>query len=78
MPATPQQITQDALTLPEPARAELAQTLLQSLDTDEAEEGVEEAWEAEVARRFARLQAGAASGRPAADVFRELRARHRQ
>jgi len=75
MAATIEQLTQDALTLSELDRAHLAQTLLRSLEPI-AEEGVEEAWDAEVARRLERVQQGAAEGRPADEVFRDIRARH--
>ena len=76
MPATIEQITHEALTLPESDRAHLAQTLLQSLEP--AEEGVEQAWASEVGRRLERVRAGAAQGRPADEVFRDIRARHQQ
>lgn len=76
MPATIKQITHEALTLPESDRAHLAQTLLQSLEP--AEEGVEQAWASEVGRRLERVRAGTAQGRPADEVFRDIRARHQQ
>lgn len=75
MPATIEQLTQDALRLSELDRAHLAMTLLGSLEPD-AEEGVQEAWDAEVAHRLERLRRGAAQGRPADEVFRDIRARH--
>lgn len=77
MPATIEQITHEALTLPESARAQLAHALLESLDAAPAEPGVEEAWEQEVARRMDRVREGTATGRPAEVVFGELRARYR-
>ena len=75
MPATIQQLTNDALTLSDTERAHLAQTLLRSLEPV-TEEGVEDTWSAEVARRLERVRQGAAQGRPAEEVFREIRARH--
>ena len=75
MPATMEQLTHDALTLSESDRARLAKTLLVSLEP-EAEADVEEAWNAEVARRLERVRRGTAQGRPAEEVFRDLRARH--
>jgi putative addiction module component (TIGR02574 family) len=51
-------LLQEALALPTQARAELAESLLESLD-DETPEGVEGAWVAEVARRLADARAGA-------------------
>jgi len=76
MSATIEQITHDALTLPETERAHLAQTLLQSLEP--AEEGVEQAWAAEVGCRLERVRQGTAQGRPADEVFRDIRARHQR
>ena len=75
MPSTIDQLTKDVLILSEGDRAHLAQTLLRSLDPTE-DEGVEEAWDTEVARRLQRVQQGLAQGRPAEDVFRDLRMRH--
>ena len=72
-----ERLTHDALTLPDTERAHLAQTLLRSLDPG-VEEGVEEAWNEEVARRLERVQQGTAQGRPADEVFRDLRARHQK
>ena len=57
--------------LSSPERAELAQFLLQSLEPEE--EGAVEAWEAEVTRRVADIRAGKAAGRPAEQLFAELR-----
>ncbi len=64
--------TAGALTGPE--RAELAYFLLTSLEPEE--EGVEEAWRAEIARRVADIRSGRAAGRPLDDVLAELRERH--
>lgn len=76
MSATLEHLTSEALTLPETERAHLAQTLLQSLEP--IEEGVEQAWTAEVGRRLDRVLAGEAKGRPADEVFRDIRARHQR
>ena len=70
-----QEIADEATALPVLERAKLAQTLLRSLDPA-PEPGVEEAWDAEVARRLQRLRARSAEGRPAADVFRDIQALH--
>ena len=77
MSVTIEQLTHDALTLPETERAHLAQTLLQSLEPA-AEKGVEEAWEIEVASRMERVRQGTAQGRPAEVAFRDIRARHQK
>jgi putative addiction module component (TIGR02574 family) len=74
---TVEKLTHDALTLPENERAQLVQTLLQSLEPS-IDEDVEAAWDAEVARRIESVHQGTAQGRPAEDVFRDIRARHQQ
>lgn len=76
MSATAAQLAQEALTLSEAERAHLAQTLLRSLEP--AEDGVEQAWAIEVGRRLERVRQGTAQGRPAEEVFRDLRARHQR
>ena len=73
MAATIAQLTHEVLALNESDRALLAQTLLESLEP--AEEGVEEAWATEVGRRLERVRSGNAQGRPAEEVFRDIRAR---
>lgn len=57
-----------------PERADLAYFLLTSLEPEE--EGVEQAWRAEIARRVAEIRSGRAKGRPADEVLAELRERH--
>jgi len=52
-----QKILEEALTLPENERAKLAASLIDSLDA-ESDEGVEEAWRAEVARRVQEIDEG--------------------
>jgi putative addiction module component (TIGR02574 family) len=47
-----------AATLPEDDRAALAALLLDSLEDEANDEGVEEAWAAEVSRRMANYRAG--------------------
>jgi putative addiction module component (TIGR02574 family) len=74
MPATIEQLTSDALTLPEAERARLAHVLLQSLEP--VEEGVEQEWAIEVGRRLERVRQGTALGKAADEVFRGIRARH--
>lgn len=55
-------------------RAELAYFLLTTLEPHE--EGVEESWRDEIARRVAEIRGGRARGRSADEVMAELRARH--
>jgi putative addiction module component (TIGR02574 family) len=74
MAATIETLTQEALVLPEKERAELAHRILLSLE-DTLETGVEEAWEIEIAKRVEQIKRGKANGRPAEDVFRDIRAR---
>jgi putative addiction module component (TIGR02574 family) len=52
-------------------RAELAYFLLTSLEPKE--DGVEEAWRVEIARRVAQIRDGHALGRPIDEVLAELR-----
>lgn len=72
MSATLHQIEEDALKLPEKARAELARVLLLSLG--EPDEATDEAvWAEEAERRYAELEAGVVEAIPNEQVFREAR-----
>ena len=62
------------VTLPSRDRAELAQFLIGSLEP-ESDADAEVAWGAELARRAAEIRAGRVEGKPADQVFAELRAR---
>ncbi len=64
----------EALNLPEPDRAELAQQLVASLD-GAPDPGVEEAWDAEIRRRLAEIDAGTAKLIDRAEFSRRMRAR---
>jgi putative addiction module component (TIGR02574 family) len=55
-------------------RAELAYFLLSSLES--AEEGAAAAWDAEISRRVTEIRSGKANGKPAEQVFAELRERY--
>jgi putative addiction module component (TIGR02574 family) len=55
-------------------RAELAHFLLSSLEPEE--EGAAAAWDAEISRRVAEIRSGKANGKPAEQVFAELRERY--
>ncbi len=57
-----------------PERAELAYFLLSSLEPEE--DGAQEAWRSEIARRVAEIRGGSAVGRPAGDVLAKLRERY--
>jgi putative addiction module component (TIGR02574 family) len=65
-------ITSAALNLPPDQRAQLAQQLLASLDRDPE---IEAAWDEEIRRRVAELEAGTAKTIPAEQVFAEARRR---
>lgn len=67
-------ILKDALELPTEARAALAGSLLDSLDT-EVDEDAEAAWAAEVSRRVRELDSGIVQTIPWAEVRRRLAAR---
>lgn len=72
MPATLDALSQDALVLPPDQRVTLAYRLLASVEPD-AEPGADAGWEAEIARRIARFDAGESQAVPAAEVFARLR-----
>lgn len=72
MPATFDTISQDALVLPPDQRLTLARRLLDSVDL-EPEPGAEAAWQAEIAQRIARYDAGESRGISAGEVFARLR-----
>ena len=55
-----ERLRSEALTLSMPERAELAHDLLESLDAP-ADEGVEDAWDEEIIRRIAQIDAGQAT-----------------
>jgi putative addiction module component (TIGR02574 family) len=52
-------------------RADLAYAFVCSLEPEE--EGVAEAWNAELSRRVAEIRSGQAVGKPAAQLFAEMR-----
>jgi putative addiction module component (TIGR02574 family) len=72
--ATVDQLAQDALTLSDQERAELAHKLLISLD-GVPDEGAEKAWDQEIAKRIQKIRDGTAKGRPADQVFRDIKSR---
>jgi putative addiction module component (TIGR02574 family) len=76
MDSRAQRLLQEALTLPTQARAELAESLLESLD-DEPREGAEAAWAAEVDRRLADARAGTSKSSDFDEVLDRLSARLR-
>jgi len=69
-----QKVLEEALTLPPAERADVAATLLDSLDEQE-DEGVEEAWAQELERRIREVESGAVKMIPWSEARRRLRAR---
>jgi putative addiction module component (TIGR02574 family) len=68
------ELLKKALTLPPKARAELAGSLLESLD-EPADEGVEAAWSEEIKRRLQEIDSGKVEMIPYEEVRRRLLAR---
>ena len=69
-----QKVLEEALTLPPEERADVAATLLDSLDEQE-DERVEEAWAQEIERRIKEAESGAVKMIPWSQARRQLRAR---
>ena len=65
------ELLKDALKLPAEARAALAGSLIDSLDTT-VDDNVEAAWDAEIARRLREIQEGRAALIPWTEVRRRL------
>jgi len=68
-----EKIRSEVFSLSPGERAELAHFLIQSLEL-ESDDDAETAWDAELERRAAGIRAGTATGIPAEEVFRTLRA----
>lgn len=66
------EITRDALQLPLQERYSLAHTLLKG---SESNAEVDAAWEAEIVKRLAAVDAGTAVSRPAEEVFADIERR---
>jgi putative addiction module component (TIGR02574 family) len=71
---TLEKLRAEVLKLSDPDRAELAQQLVASLDGT-PDPGVEEAWDAEILRRLAEIDAGTAKLIDRAEFSRRMRAR---
>ena len=72
-----EQLSAAVLRLPDEARADLATRLLASLEPDvprDSAAAIASAWDAELDRREAELDADPSGGIPAAEVFRVLEA----
>ena len=68
MSTTADKVVADALSLPAPARAFVAEKLIESLDAEPGDE-LSPAWKEEVRRRCRELDDGAVELRSAEDVF---------
>jgi len=71
-------ILDEALSLPESTRAELAGKLFDSLDTREADSGWEKAWAAEIERRIKDIDSGNAKLIPWSQVRRDILSSRRE
>jgi len=76
MPITMENLKAELAGLTEQERAELAHFLLDTLDDTKADADIEAAWDAELARRADEIQRATAVGKPADQVFAELRAKY--
>ena len=68
------ELLKKALALPPEARAALAGSLLESLDDEPADEGVEAAWNDEIKRRIEEIDSGKVQMIPYEEVRRRLAA----
>jgi putative addiction module component (TIGR02574 family) len=73
-PMTPQvsELLEKALALSSEERGMLIDRLVESLDDEPAEEGVEAAWDAEIKRRVEDIRSGRVKTIPGEQVLREL------
>ena len=73
-PMTPQvsELLERALALSSEERGMLIDRLVESLDDEPAEEGVEAAWDAEIKRRVEDVRSGRVKTIPGEQVLREL------
>ena len=69
------ELLKKALALPPEARAALAGSLLESLEEEPADEGVEAAWSEEIKRRIEDIDSGKVQMIPYEEVRRRLAAR---
>jgi putative addiction module component (TIGR02574 family) len=67
------ELLKQALALPDKERADLAASLIDSLDST-VDEGVEAAWQEEIARRLRDVETGKVKGVPWEEVRRKGRA----
>lgn len=69
-----QKVLEEAMSLPADERADLAVTLMESLDGTE-DEGAEEAWALEIERRIREVESGAVKTIPWSEARKQILAR---
>ena len=72
MPVTPEELAQKAMELTTEGRAQLADLLVESLDTAQLG-GIDRAWLAEAKRRRDEVRSGRAATIPASEAIRQVR-----
>jgi putative addiction module component (TIGR02574 family) len=77
MTTSDQLIFSSALSLPPAVRAQLAESLLDSLETNVDRAAIDAAWKEEIVRRVEALDRGETETVPAEEVISELRSRVR-
>lgn len=75
MPSLLQEVENKATDLSKKNRAELAHKLILSLD-NEIDKDFKEAWEVEIEKRIKEIKSGKTKGRPAQEIFAEIRAKY--
>jgi putative addiction module component (TIGR02574 family) len=75
MAAAVSELLKKALALPPEARAAFADSLLESLDEEPVDEGVQAAWSEEIKRRIEEIDSGKVQMIPFEEVRRRLAAR---
>ena len=77
METTLKRLTDDALSLSIQQRAILARVLISSMDKENFQLDIDNAWEAELEKRIQDICFGKVKGVPAAEVFAKLREKYR-
>jgi putative addiction module component (TIGR02574 family) len=72
MPPSAEKLLREALSLPEDARVDLAEALLESVEPEPADEGAESAWSSEARRRLREVQSGAVKPVPWEEAERQI------
>ena len=67
-----EKLLQEALALPEDARVDLAEALLEGVEHAPADQGVEEAWSTEARRRLEEVRSGAVKPVPWEEAEKQI------